>query len=116
MTQKADGMNYAPKGKPNPVVKPGEFIFAAAHLDPSLRSLRILGPRPHHSRPVIANDAQLAQPAGSPMVVLRFRGLGLGLRLAGGAGACNASAEPCQRRKAPGGAQGRRVQQSQCHC
>ncbi|AOS45175.1 putative oxidoreductase YhhX [Lacunisphaera limnophila] len=33
MTQKADGMNYAPKGKPNPVVKPGEFVFAAAHLD-----------------------------------------------------------------------------------
>ena len=26
-------MNYAPKGKPNPVVKPGEFVFAAAHLD-----------------------------------------------------------------------------------
>ncbi|MBL9199559.1 MAG: Gfo/Idh/MocA family oxidoreductase [Opitutaceae bacterium] len=31
--QKADGMNYAPQGKPRPVVKPGEFIFAAAHLD-----------------------------------------------------------------------------------
>jgi len=30
---KADGMNYAPEGKPNPVVKPGVFIFAAAHLD-----------------------------------------------------------------------------------
>jgi predicted dehydrogenase len=29
----ADGMNYAPKGKPMPVVKPGEFVFAAAHLD-----------------------------------------------------------------------------------
>jgi predicted dehydrogenase len=29
----ADGMNYAPKGKPRPVVKPGEFVFAAAHLD-----------------------------------------------------------------------------------
>lgn len=28
-----DGMNYAPKGKPHPVVKPGEFIFAAAALD-----------------------------------------------------------------------------------
>ncbi len=28
-----DGMNYAPKGKPAPVVKPGEFLFAAAHLD-----------------------------------------------------------------------------------
>lgn len=26
-------MNYAPQGKPSPVVKPGEFIFAAAHLD-----------------------------------------------------------------------------------
>jgi predicted dehydrogenase len=33
MSQKADGMNYAPQGKPNPVVKPGEFIFAAAHLE-----------------------------------------------------------------------------------
>src|SRR5215217_7718818 len=32
-TQKADGMNYAPKGKPSPVVKPGEFAFAAAHLE-----------------------------------------------------------------------------------
>ena len=30
---KADGMNYAPKGKPNPVVKEGEFQFAAAALD-----------------------------------------------------------------------------------
>ncbi len=28
-----DGMNYAPKGKPSPVVKPGEFVFAAASLD-----------------------------------------------------------------------------------
>ncbi len=26
-------MNYAPKGKPNPVVKKGEFIFATACLD-----------------------------------------------------------------------------------
>jgi predicted dehydrogenase len=33
MNQKADGMNYAPQGKPNPVVKPGEFSFAAVHLD-----------------------------------------------------------------------------------
>ena len=33
MTQKSDGMNYAPRGKPRPVVQPGEFIFAAAHLD-----------------------------------------------------------------------------------
>jgi predicted dehydrogenase len=31
--QKADGMNYAPKGKPNPVVGPGEFSFAAARID-----------------------------------------------------------------------------------
>ena len=30
---KGDGMNYAPKGKPAPVVKPGEFPFAAVHLD-----------------------------------------------------------------------------------
>jgi len=29
----SDGMNYAPKGKPQPVVKPGEFVFSAAHLD-----------------------------------------------------------------------------------
>lgn len=33
MTQKSDGQNYAPQGKPSPVVKPGEFVFAAAHLD-----------------------------------------------------------------------------------
>ncbi len=32
-TQKADGMNYAPQGKPSPVVKASEFAFAAAHLD-----------------------------------------------------------------------------------
>ncbi len=32
-TQKADGATYAPKGKPNPVVKAGEFVFAAAFLD-----------------------------------------------------------------------------------
>ena len=24
----SDGMNYAPKGKAQPVVKPGEFIFS----------------------------------------------------------------------------------------
>jgi predicted dehydrogenase len=30
---KADGMNYAPKGKPNPVVDKGEFTFAAVALD-----------------------------------------------------------------------------------
>ncbi|MFQ3577950.1 MAG: Gfo/Idh/MocA family oxidoreductase [Verrucomicrobiia bacterium] len=28
-----DGMSYAPLGKPAPVVRQGEFIFAAAHLD-----------------------------------------------------------------------------------
>jgi predicted dehydrogenase len=33
MSQKSDGMHYAPRGKPRPVVKPGEFIFAAVHLD-----------------------------------------------------------------------------------
>jgi predicted dehydrogenase len=32
-SQNADGMNYAPQGKPNPVVGPGEFAFAATHLD-----------------------------------------------------------------------------------
>ena len=31
--QKSDGMNYAPLGKPSPVVKPGEFAFAAVRLD-----------------------------------------------------------------------------------
>ncbi|MFC4101311.1 Gfo/Idh/MocA family protein [Paenibacillus xanthanilyticus] len=30
---KSDGMNYAPKGKPNPVVGPGEFTIAAVALD-----------------------------------------------------------------------------------
>ena len=33
MSNNASGMNYAPKGKPNLVVKPGEFVFAAAGLD-----------------------------------------------------------------------------------
>ena len=28
-----DGMNYAPTGKPQPVVQPGDFVFAAAALD-----------------------------------------------------------------------------------
>lgn len=28
-----DGMNYAPKGKPDPVVAPGEFVIAAVALD-----------------------------------------------------------------------------------
>jgi predicted dehydrogenase len=30
---KSDGMSYAPEGKPVPVVKAGEFVFAAAALD-----------------------------------------------------------------------------------
>ena len=30
---KQDGMNYAPVGRPDPVVKPGEFTFAAIGLD-----------------------------------------------------------------------------------
>ena len=33
MSEKSDGMNYAPQGKPSPVVQRGEFTFAAAHLD-----------------------------------------------------------------------------------
>lgn len=33
MSSSSDGMNYAPQGKPAPVVQPGEFVFAAAHLD-----------------------------------------------------------------------------------
>ncbi|WP_409345475.1 Gfo/Idh/MocA family protein [Paenibacillus sp. MBLB4367] len=31
--QKHDGMNYAPQGKPRPVVEPGQFTFAAMSLD-----------------------------------------------------------------------------------
>jgi len=31
--EKSSGMNYAPRGKPNPVVKPGEFVIAATNLD-----------------------------------------------------------------------------------
>lgn len=33
MGQKSDGQDYAPHGQPRPVVRPGEFHFAAAHLD-----------------------------------------------------------------------------------
>ncbi|HUJ43221.1 MAG TPA: Gfo/Idh/MocA family oxidoreductase [Opitutaceae bacterium] len=33
MSQKSDGMTYAPQGRPAPVVKPGDFVFAAAHLE-----------------------------------------------------------------------------------
>jgi predicted dehydrogenase len=33
MVQKSDGMNYAPQGKPRPVVPPGEFAIAAAFLE-----------------------------------------------------------------------------------
>lgn len=33
MVQKADGMNYAPQGKPNPVCAKGDFRFAAIGLD-----------------------------------------------------------------------------------
>lgn len=31
--ERKEGMNYMPQGKPNPVVKPGEFVFAAVGLD-----------------------------------------------------------------------------------
>ena len=31
--QKSDGMSYAPQGRAAPVVKPGEFVFAATHLE-----------------------------------------------------------------------------------
>ena len=31
--KKSDGMNYAPQGRPAPVVKPGEFIFSCARID-----------------------------------------------------------------------------------
>ena len=30
---RSDGTNYAPQGKPQPVVRPGEFVFAAAYLE-----------------------------------------------------------------------------------
>jgi len=33
MSNISSGMNYAPKGKPSPVVKPGEFFFSAIGLD-----------------------------------------------------------------------------------
>ena len=33
MSDMSSGMNYAPKGKPAPVVKPGEFVIAAVGLD-----------------------------------------------------------------------------------
>jgi predicted dehydrogenase len=33
MSNMSSGMNYAPKGKPSPVVKPGEFVIAAIGLD-----------------------------------------------------------------------------------
>jgi predicted dehydrogenase len=33
MAKESEGMNYAPKGKPNPVVKKGEFTIAAIALD-----------------------------------------------------------------------------------
>lgn len=33
MSQASDGMNYAPQGKPDPVVGPGEFVFAVAAMD-----------------------------------------------------------------------------------
>ncbi len=33
MNARYDGMTYAPQGKPRPVVQPGEFAFAAVHLD-----------------------------------------------------------------------------------
>ncbi|MCL2479904.1 MAG: Gfo/Idh/MocA family oxidoreductase, partial [Treponema sp.] len=33
MAKASEGMNYAPKGKPNPVVKKGDFAIAAISLD-----------------------------------------------------------------------------------
>ena len=33
MAKASEGMNYAPKGKPKPVIKKGEFAFAAVALD-----------------------------------------------------------------------------------
>ena len=33
MANASDGMNYAPKGKAKPVVKPGEFVFSVLALE-----------------------------------------------------------------------------------
>ena len=33
MAGKTEGFSYAPAGKPGPVVKRGEFLFAATHLN-----------------------------------------------------------------------------------
>ncbi|MEM8495004.1 MAG: gfo/Idh/MocA family oxidoreductase, partial [Planctomycetota bacterium] len=33
MASASDGMNYAPQGKPQPVVQPGEFPIAVAAMD-----------------------------------------------------------------------------------
>lgn len=33
MDASSDGMNYAPQGRSRPVVRPGEFVIAAAHLE-----------------------------------------------------------------------------------
>lgn len=33
MAQMSDGMHHAPRAKPRPVVRPGDFVFAATHLD-----------------------------------------------------------------------------------
>ena len=33
MSQASDGMSYDPQGRSKPVVEPGEFPFAVAHLD-----------------------------------------------------------------------------------
>jgi predicted dehydrogenase len=33
MSEKSDGMNYAPRARCEPVVEPGEFVFAAMYLD-----------------------------------------------------------------------------------
>jgi len=33
MTSNKEGSSHAPVGKPSPVVEPGEFVFAATHLD-----------------------------------------------------------------------------------
>ena len=40
--QKSDGMNYAPVGKPSPVVAAGEFPFAAVALDHGHEAQRCL--------------------------------------------------------------------------
>ena len=46
MPQTAEGATYAPAPMPQPVVGPGELVFAAAHLDQGLGSVVGQGAHP----------------------------------------------------------------------